>query len=288
VDPGDARRIWRHIEVINAVSYFAPESHESARDVGLRGFWMGYFAFRAAPMGAVSPGVVDATFYNFHPERVRRSIPDAWEFAAPHEILAARERGAVRALRRLAPDVDDVAERVLPMLEGAVRQGHHSGRALFAANSQIEATGAVERLWQAATSLREHRGDGHVALLATSDLDGLEAHVLAAAVHGFPQQILMDTRGWSLSEWNDAVQRLADRGLVSAEGVKTEAGSDLATEIEHQTDLLACQPYQSLSKEELDVLLGQLRRASRAIVDAGEIPFPNPMGLRGSSNGPVA
>ena len=60
------------------------------RDVGLRGFWMGYpFVGRAAPLGAVGPAVVTATFFNFHPEMVRRAIPDAWLFAC----YARRGRG---------------------------------------------------------------------------------------------------------------------------------------------------------------------------------------------------
>jgi len=39
-------------------TYFAPESRAAADACGLRGFWMGYFAFRAAPLGAVGPDVV--------------------------------------------------------------------------------------------------------------------------------------------------------------------------------------------------------------------------------------
>jgi hypothetical protein len=35
----------------------------------------------------------------------------------------------------------------------------------------------VTVLWQAATVLREHRGDGHVAALVVEGLDGCQAHV---------------------------------------------------------------------------------------------------------------
>jgi hypothetical protein len=34
--------------------------------------------------------------------------------------------------------------------------------------------GRVSALWQAATSLREHRGDGHVAVLTAEGLNGFE------------------------------------------------------------------------------------------------------------------
>jgi hypothetical protein len=53
--PTLARRLWEAIEPIHAVVYFAPEPAETARRIGLRGFWMGYFAGRAAPMGPVLP-----------------------------------------------------------------------------------------------------------------------------------------------------------------------------------------------------------------------------------------
>jgi len=59
VSPAHARRLWRVLEPYHAVTYFAPEAHQAFKDVGLRGFWMGYFAGRAAPLGAVGPGVAD-------------------------------------------------------------------------------------------------------------------------------------------------------------------------------------------------------------------------------------
>jgi hypothetical protein len=46
-----ARRFWEAIEPIHAVVYFASEPATAAREVGLRGFWMGYFAGRVAPLG---------------------------------------------------------------------------------------------------------------------------------------------------------------------------------------------------------------------------------------------
>lgn len=81
------RALWHGIETVNAVAYFSPESREAPVRLGLKGFWMGYFACRAAPLGPVAAGVVEATFFNFHPDRVRRAIPDAWATASPADIL---------------------------------------------------------------------------------------------------------------------------------------------------------------------------------------------------------
>src|SRR6516165_10171203 len=100
MDAGLAREMWHRLEVINAVTYFAPECRDAPERLGLAGFWMGYFGCRAAPLGPVGPGVVEATFFNFHPDRVRRAIPDAWGRAEPGALVAARAEAAGSALRR--------------------------------------------------------------------------------------------------------------------------------------------------------------------------------------------
>ncbi len=80
-----ARVVWRQLEPIHAVTYFAPRCRAAFSDVGLRGFWMGYFARRAAPLGAVGPAVVTATFINF-PSRDRGDVDEL--------VRAARHRAA--------------------------------------------------------------------------------------------------------------------------------------------------------------------------------------------------
>src|SRR5215216_5615208 len=104
MDPALARTMWHRIETINAVTYFSAECRDAPARLGLKGFWMGYFANRAAPMGPVGAGVVEATFFNFHRDRVRRAIPEAWRLAHPADVLDARAAAAATALRRLLPD----------------------------------------------------------------------------------------------------------------------------------------------------------------------------------------
>ena len=111
--PPVARRMWRALETLHMTVYFAPEPREAYRRAGLRGGWMGYFASRSAAMGPVPAEVVMATFYNFHPRMVRRAIPDAWGFAAPERVLAARVEGADAALRRLLGPWADGPEAAL-------------------------------------------------------------------------------------------------------------------------------------------------------------------------------
>ncbi|MFQ6231024.1 helix-turn-helix domain-containing protein, partial [Nocardia sp. NPDC002869] len=63
--PAFARQAWRLLEPLHAVTYFSPEPLQALKAAGYRGFWMGYFAGRAAPLGAAGPEVVHALFYNF-------------------------------------------------------------------------------------------------------------------------------------------------------------------------------------------------------------------------------
>jgi hypothetical protein len=48
--------MWTLFEPIHAVTYFTPEARSAYEQAGLRGFWRGYFAGRAAPLGVAGPG----------------------------------------------------------------------------------------------------------------------------------------------------------------------------------------------------------------------------------------
>ncbi|WP_338741653.1 SCO6745 family protein [Actinomadura luteofluorescens] len=275
MDATFARDMWKLIEPLHAVTYFAEECRTANKDVGLKGFWMGYFGSRGAPLGRVSAGAIEATFFGFHPARVRRAILDAWDFASPESILAARSDAAARALRRVFPGIEDVAAEAAPLLQEVVTAADGSGRPLFAANRDLPVPeDPVEALWQATTSLREHRGDGHVALLTAEGLSGLEANVLVSALGVVPPERFHESRGWSPEEWGKAAEALAQRGLV-AETEATEAGRALKARIEQRTDELAAAPYTVLADPHM--LYESLLPATRAV--ATEMPFPNPIGL---------
>ena len=96
-----ARDLWGLYEPIHGVVYFTDECRAAANDAGYKGFWMGYFAMRAAPLGPVGSAVVTAAFYGFHPSRAARALPAAWDIAGPGEALAARLAGVDAALRRV-------------------------------------------------------------------------------------------------------------------------------------------------------------------------------------------
>src|SRR5688572_23195357 len=99
-----ARAVWQFGEPVHAVTYYAPERKEATDRLGLKGGWMSYFAHRAAPLGAVDAPVVASLFFNFKPEMVARSLPDAWGFASPSAVLTARLEAMDLALRRVLGD----------------------------------------------------------------------------------------------------------------------------------------------------------------------------------------
>lgn len=274
-----ARQLWLRMESLHAVTYFAPESIAAAADAGLKGFWMGYFGFRAAPLGPVPPGVVEAIFANFAPGRVRRAIPDAWRFASPETLVIARRQSAGVALRRLVPAIDETARVAVPVLDEVMTQADPFGRPLFAANRDLEpASDPVERLWQLCTTAREHRGDGHVAVLAAEGISGPHAHRLLLADRGHPESLYLQSRGWDSGSWAAASDDLSRRGLV-VDGKLTAEGRELRVGVEARTDELAWRPFASLPAGVVDPLMAVLDDAARSVAASGEIPDQNPIGL---------
>lgn len=285
MDPSVARQLWMHLETLNAVAYFSAECREAPTEAGLKGFWMGYFGCRAAPLGAVPASVVEATFYNFRPDRVRRAIPDAWQLVPPDRLGEVRQAAAAAALRRVLGDdtAEILAESVIPSLRQAIHSADGAGRPLFAANRErftiTEPDDPVEALWQACTTLREQRGDGHVALLVGAGLDGCEVHVVSTADAGIDPEVFQSSRGWTDDDWQAAVERLTARGLLGEDGTLTERGRGLRDGIEARTDELAARAYETLDGPEVERLLTALGDPARTVAGSGEIRYPNPMTL---------
>jgi len=275
-----ADRCWRVLEPIHATTYFAEESRSAADEVGLKGWWMSYFAFRAAPLGPVPASVVRATFYNFHRSRVERAIPDAWALASIDSLLQARTGAISAALRRVAGDeVLEAAAAAIPVAKLAASACDCAGRPLAAANQALVLPeDPVAALWQLLTVLREHRGDGHVACLTHAGLDGCEALVMHAASGAVQAEVVRVSRNWSEAEWAEAEDRLAGRGLLAG-GAATPAGLELRAGIEADTNRLAAQPYAEIGGEQTGRLTELLRPVARAVVRSGGFPLVNPIGL---------
>lgn len=280
--PGTARRLWALGEPFHGLTYFAVEAREATEAAGVRGFWSGYFAMRAAPLGPVGPEVVTATFYGFAPSFVRRWVPAVWDAVTPAGALAARLAGVDAAVRRVLgeewPDSAEAAEAA-ELAGVAAAAVDVPGRPLAAANAGLPVPDRPHlALWQALTTLREHRGDGHDAALLQRGISGLAANVLAVAAGRTDRDWLLRARGWTAAEWDGAAAGLADRGWLDGDGELTAEGLAMVTAVETDTDRLALGPWRALGDPGCDRLAELLAPVRRAVVAAGDWPAGNPIG----------
>ena len=275
-----ARSLWLLTEPLHAVCYFDDGCRALGKDLGLKGFWMGYFASRTAPLGAVEPAAATAVLGVFAPGMVARALPAAWSVVSPAHALDERGSRAAHALREIAPELERTAVELLPPLQTIVDEAPAVARPLFAANRALcDHADPVERLWQLATTVREFRGDAHLAVLADEGLDGCEALVLAAASVRVPCDTMRQDRGWSEEEWAAAADRLRARGLVDARGEATDHGRQERERIETATDRLAGRLLRPLPEAAAEEMLHTLEPLVRRLLAADVLPFPNPIGL---------
>jgi hypothetical protein len=256
-----ARQLKELFVPIHEVAYMADEPNDELQALGFEGYWPLYFASRSAPLGKVPAEVVDALFYNFTPGEAAACIPSVWEVASPEEVLAARERGCVKALRRILGELADgpAMERAGELAIKAAFNAPAEGRALYAGLRSLPVPEEpLARLWHAATLLREHRGDGHTIALVAAGIDGQESHVLLALYLGMKPREFGRLDPLSDEQLEAVVAGLRDRGLVDTDDGFTEAGKKLRDEIEELTDTLAAPAYSCLEQHEIDELLTDL------------------------------
>jgi hypothetical protein len=283
VDLGQVRRLWHLLEPLHAVLYYAPEAFEEAAALGYgtEERWPSYFPYRAAPLGAVGGRRVASAFYGFSPRMVHEHIDSAWRTASPEQVLAARERAVDRAYRAILGDRVDSPELAEAAVSArrAAEAADTAGRQLAAANAELPWPKAPHlQLWHAATILREHRGDGHLAALLVEGLDPVESLVSFAAI-GAASVERFESRGWSPREWAAARDRLAARGLVDEDGIATEAGRGLRRRVEDHTDRLAAAPWRSLGPDAVSRLADLLGEFWVAVLGSGLLPSETTLGI---------
>lgn len=278
-----ARKLHGLIEPLHGFYYFARESRDAYEEIGLKGFAQCYVAGRAAPMGAVGPETATAAFFNFHPEVMEAGLPGAWEVASPATVLAARGRAVEAMLTRVEVPADGAAEAT-ELAREAGRAADHAGRPLSAGNAGVAPTGTpLADLWQALTVLREHRGDGHVALLTSSGVGPVDALVMHTAWQpAVPVDFVQRSRRWDDDAWKQAVARLQDRGWLDDEAELTDEGATWRDGVEANTDALAAPPYEALGaascRRLFDLLVPMVEALDASDAFPLRIRIPRPFG----------
>jgi hypothetical protein len=230
---------------------------------------------------------VAAAFFNFRPDMVEQAVPACWDVVAPETLCRVRAIAAAEVLGEVCRvEARSALLASLPLLRRAVAGCEGAGRVMAGANRSLWpriatalGTGGLGEVWQACTTLREHRGDGHVAALVIHGISGLGAHVLACGTKAIPVEILRDNRGWSEAEWDVVTATMTQSGLLHDDGRVTDAGRTLHGTVEELTDELAEPAYAALSDQALEELLGVLGACAADVAASGLVPFPNPMGL---------
>ena len=268
------RKTWRTLEPLHGMIYFVPEAAEAYDRIGITGR-SGYFASRAAPMGAVGAEVVIATFFNFNPALVRHAIPAAWDVASPPQLVAARFAAVDAAFRRIlgdevvgSADMARAAELARTAADDASERTE--GRPLAAAHAALAWPDEPHLvLWHAQSILREFRGDGHIAQLVVHGLSGLESLVTHAAAGDVPPAVLLATRAWSEPDWRQAEDDLRRRGwLEQGDELRfTATGTKRRQQIEDGTDALAAAPYAVLGDGRCAELRALARPWSKAFAE---------------------
>ena len=277
MDPSVSRACWRTLEPVHAMVYFA--APEIAEEYSALGFDLAtnraaaYFPARAAALGAVSTGVVQAVFYNFAPRAVSAGMGGAWQIVTPEQLVQARLRVADRALRRFcgelldSPDVAEAAE----LAREACTACTPEGRPLYAGGAALDwPESAPLQLFHGIGLLREFRGDGHVAALLAEGISGLEAGLLHVAQgDAWTREPLRKSRGWTTEQWEAAAAGLRERGWLDADGQFTDEGRAVRQRVEDRTDVLALPPWEQLGEQRCSRLRALVRPLSKAVVAAG-------------------
>ncbi|MEU9859584.1 hypothetical protein AB0D99_01840 [Streptomyces sp. NPDC047971] len=282
--PRAGRRCHHMLNPMHSTVYFSPDLDTEFRALGFDDTSAMRLASRSAAMGAVGAGTVAAAFSNYNVELLARHLPAVWDIASPGDVLAARLRAVDATMRRLlgeeaiaSAEMAEAAELALRATEGCTRHA----RPLYSAHADLPVPEEAHlRYWHAATLLREHRGDGHLAALLSAGLDPLEAMVSHTATGtGMNPRWALGARGWRRADWDAAASRLRERGLLDADGELTVEGVALRDAVEEHTDRMDSAPYEHLGAAGVERLTELGKGFRNAAFLAGA--FPADLGDKG-------
>jgi hypothetical protein len=165
------------------------------------------------------------------------------------------------------PDVAEAVELAQEACAGLAA----AGRPLFGAWSGVVwPTDRLLQLWHAGLLVREHRGDGHVAVLMAAGLDPVEA-LVTGGLASDSLEFVRTTRGWTDEEWTAGIQRCRARGLVDDDGLTT-TGATLRRDVESATDVLALPGWVHLGEERTRRLIELVSPLRERVLHSGVLP----------------
>lgn len=228
-----------------------------------------YLTSRGSALGQVPGEVVAAAFAVFNPDEVVPAINRGWTITDAATIRDARTRGAVAQLRRILGGSPAKVDWAGDLLVRAMAPLRLEGRPLFAGRRSVPLpSDPLARLWQAADTLREYRGDSHTLVWAGAGLDPIEIGLLSDVFWGLAPGAHTGGRGWTADQLAASADRLRERGLLTGDNELSQAGFELRAGIEADTDR-HLQPALAVIGDSLDGLVNLLRPWGDRVKAAG-------------------
>ncbi len=266
-----ARRLRDALEPIATHGWWSRQPMERLAALGL-GFFDAYVWGRAAALGTPTASVVVSTFGVFEPTFIGGVYLHAISQASRDDVLAARAGGASDSLTELV-SADEAAAVAEPLLD-AIAHLDGMGRPLFNGLRELPLPATAQgRLWRAAELVREHRGDGHLAVCVAAGLDALEANVFTELWLGYSLGEYSGTRGFGPDQMARAVASLERRGWVR-DGSLTDSGRLARIALEDATDESQRQLIEGLGGS-LEWVITAAGRIADAVLAAKAFP-PDP------------
>ncbi len=263
-----ARSLRDALEPVAAHAFWSAATRQAMAQLGLSGT-SGYVRGRAAALGAPAAPVVISAFAWFEPGLIESAYQAGPADLTPADISRTRSAATGASLRAVRPDAD--ASWLADRLTAATAAGGSPGRGLFSARrAQIPPSDPFERLWWAGETLRDHRGDSHIAAAAVAGVGAIQMNILTELALGGPLGRYTATRGWSPEAIDEAAQTLRGRGWLSGRGLTT-AGQDARRAIESDTDHMDA-PVIAAIGDDLPRVLAELETWGRACIDAQAFP----------------
>jgi len=229
---------------LHAPVYRSRELRARLASAGIDEPMAAYLAQRSAPLGTPGPDLVASAFYGFSPRVVAEYLSGVWDRVSPLRTIEITLDAMRELLQRLLAGHEAEVEELADALAPVAAAHATAGRPLAAAWSAVPAPGEpLLDLWLATCVIRESRGDGHVALLVAADIGPLESHLVTQGDRAELRPALEAMRGWTSEEIDAAAQRLRERGLLDAEGGRTDEARALRADIERRTDELSSAPW---------------------------------------------
>jgi hypothetical protein len=267
---GSAARTLRDaLEPVAAHAFWSAGTRQAMADLGLTAT-PAYVRGRAATLGSPGAPVVISAFAWFEPGLIESAYHAGPAELAPEDINRARSAATGASLRAVRPDTDPswLADT---LTAAAAAAGASPGRCLFSARrAQVPPPDPFERLWWASETLRDYRGDSHIAAVTVAGAGRAEMNILTELALGGPLGRYTATRGWSPAAIEDAAQTLRGRGWLSGDSL-TAAGTDVRMSIERDTDQLDA-PVIAAIGGDLPRVLAELETWGRACIDAAAFP----------------